>query len=204
MLVRRGAGIIFCYKNVGWGGRDLQRNATRGLSSSTSSAARMNGITSGAKASGTRSPGSATPSRSLRDASVCASAFRLRLTTIDVEAVAVAVAIARNVMVGGTVGSYTIYTPLGEEAVEGCLRGWINGYSDSSRRRGSKEFCSRRQEEAFPATCLSLSLSIGLAFLCLAFSVFSSNKAVSSLKKMSPLLIIIEKIARYIAANSTV
>ena len=82
--------------------RDLQRNATRELSSSTSSAARMNGITSGAKASGTRSPGSATPSGSLRDASVCASAFRLRLTTIDLEAVAVA--IATNVMVGGTVG----------------------------------------------------------------------------------------------------
>ena len=104
------------------------RNATRGLSGSTSSAARMNGMTSGARASGTRSPGSATPSGSLRDASVCASAFRLRLTSmaaapVDVEAVA----IARYVMVGEMVGSDTIYTPFGEMAVVGCLRGWTMG-----------------------------------------------------------------------------
>jgi hypothetical protein len=74
----------------------LHRKATRGLSRSISSAARMKGMTSGATERGTCCPASgATPAGSLRDASVLASASRLRLAVaaaaddVDVPAVSI-------------------------------------------------------------------------------------------------------------------
>jgi hypothetical protein len=79
----------------------LHRKATRGLRGSTSSAARMKGMTSGATERGTCCPASgATPAGSLRDTSVLANASHLRLGAAaaadDVDAPAVSITGSRT------------------------------------------------------------------------------------------------------------
>lgn len=135
-----------------------QRNATRGLYGSISSAARRKGMTSGATASGTRSPASAIPSGSLRDDSVCASASRLRLAAlIAAELDGPASIAAREIvmvvvvtMMGRAVGGGAIYTPLermgtdggmeeGDEVECGCRGGGataVFGFDHPPRKQG--------------------------------------------------------------------
>lgn len=97
-----------------------QRNATRGLYGSISSAARRKGMTSGARAPGTSSPASAIPSGSLRNASVCASASCLRLVALIATeldgpasiAVCVIVMLLLMMMGAGQSAAAAIYMPL--------------------------------------------------------------------------------------------
>jgi hypothetical protein len=106
------------------------RNATRGLYGSISSAARRKGMTSGARAPGTSSPASAIPSGSLRDASVCASASRLRLAALIAAELDGPASIAARVNVmlllmmmmgAGRSAAAAIYTPLERMETDGGM-----------------------------------------------------------------------------------
>jgi hypothetical protein len=134
----------------------LHRKATRGLRGSTSSAARMKGMTSGATERGTCCPASgATPAGSLRDTSVLANASHLRLGAAaaadDVDAppfpspdrervtmmMVMVITGDGGMPAGPGDGLYAIGDSGGVRC--GCGGGGGTQYSDSSTRRASKE-----------------------------------------------------------------